>query len=153
MRPINSLSIMIYCSVLIAGCAIRPSSPPLDFGDSSVGNLWYQVEYRRAQGDPGQTLIYADKLIELHSAEAREQQASLSDYPVGQSVHSYAALNFVGLSLLVKGDILKDKGDIAGAREAYNTLIRDFAYAQVISGPEGNFWKVAEGAKERLKEL
>jgi len=151
MRIRNFLSIVILCSALVAGCATRPSSPPLDFGDSSVNNLWYQVEYRRNEGDPDQALIYADKLIELYSAEALEQQTSLSDYPVGQAVYSYNTLNYVGLTLLMKGDMLKEKGDNAGAREAYNSLVRDFAYAQ--PGIEDNFVKVSVVAKERLGEL
>ena len=151
MRLNSSLSIIILCSALIAGCAITPTSPPLNFGDNSVNNLWYQVDTRGRAGDPDQALIYADKLIELHSAEAREQQASLSNYPVGAKVYSYNTLNYVGLTLLVKGNMLKEKGDNTGAREAYNTLIRDFTYAQ--PGDTDNFVKVSEEAKKRLEEM
>lgn len=151
LRNSRSIPILILCSVLVAGCAGTPSSPPLDFGDMSVNNLWYQVDTRKRAGDLDQALIYADKLIELHSTEAREQQASLSDYPLNEKVYKYNTLNYVGLALLVKGDMLKEKGDNAGAREAYNTLIRDFTYAQ--HGTKDEFFKAAEDAKERLEEL
>jgi tetratricopeptide (TPR) repeat protein len=141
---------LLLGAALVAGCASSSSSPPLNFGDASVNNLWYQLETRRHAGDLDQALIYADKLIELHSTKAREQQASLSAYPV-KDVYNYHTLNQVGLTFLVKGDMLKEKGDKDGAREAYNTLIRDFSYAQ--HGTVDEFFKAAEDAKERLKDL
>ena len=76
-----SIPMLMLGAALIAGCAGSSSSPPLNFGDMSVSSLLYQVGTRKTAGDLDQALIYADKLLELHSAEAREQQASLSDYP------------------------------------------------------------------------
>jgi hypothetical protein len=141
-------------TVLVAGCVGSPSSPPLNFGDGSIGNLWYWVQARRSAGDLDQTLIYMDKLIELHSAEAREMQASLSDYPPIKDIYNYGALNGVGKALVGKGEVLMEKGDVAGAREAFNTIIRDFSYAQYEDsrGPDGWF-KAAEVAERKLKEL
>ena len=148
-----SIPILTLCAVLVAGCASSPSSPPLNFGDGSIGNLWYWVEDRRRAGDLDQALIYMDKLIELHSAEAREQQASLSDYPV-KDIFNYKALNGVGKALLGKGEILMEKGDAAGSREAFNTIIRDFGYAQYEDGRSPSGWsKAAEAAERNLKEL
>jgi len=155
MRLKNSMSIpiLMVCAVLVAGCASSPSSPPLNFGDGSVGNLWYWVEDRRNAGDLDQALIYMDKLIELHSAEARVEQASLSDYPV-KDIFNYQALNGVGKALLGKGEILMEKGDAAGSREAFNTIIRDFGYAQYEDNRSPNGWsKAAEAAERNLKVL
>ncbi|MGB5718989.1 MAG: hypothetical protein WBN81_18105 [Gammaproteobacteria bacterium] len=128
LRTSLSIPILMLGAVLVTGCA--SSSPPLNFGDGSIGNLWYWVEDRKRAGDLDQTLIYMDKLIELHSAEAREMQASLSDYPPMKDIYNYGALNGVGMALVGKGEILMEKGDVAGSREAFNTIIRDFSYAQ-----------------------
>lgn len=146
--------ILMLVVVLIAGCAGSPSSPPLNLGDGSIGNLWYWVENRRNAGDLDQSLMYLDKLIELHSAEAREMQASLSYYPPIKDIPSYGALNGVGMALVAKGDVLMEKGDMAGARDAFNTIIRDFSYAQYgdTSSP-GELFKAAEVAKGKLEEL
>jgi len=118
----------------------------------STGNLRYQAESRRTAGDLDQALIYVDKLIELHSAEAREMQASLSDYPPTKDAYSYSTLNGVGVAYLIKAEILVEKGDKAGAREAYTTLTRDFTYAQHQDGSH-NWYKTGEVAMRRLKEL
>lgn len=148
------IAILLLGAVLVAGCAGTPPSPPLDFGDQSTGNLWYQAEARRSAGDLDQALIYTDKLIELHSAEAREMQASLSDYPPIKDAYRYDTLNGVGTAFLIKGEILMEKGDMAGAREAFNTVIRDFTYAQYqdVQSPEA-WYKAAEVAEQKLEEL
>ncbi len=151
MRLRNSLSILMLGVVLIAGCAGSPTSPPLNFGDSSIGDLMYQAKFRKSAGDPNQALIYLNKLIEINSAEAREQQASLSDYPT-KDIYSYRSLNAVGEAYMRKGEILMEMGDMAGAREAFNTLIRDFTYAQYHFA-ERHKNKPAEDAERRLGEL
>lgn len=149
-----SIPILILGAVLVAGCAGSPSSPPLNFGDMSPANLWYQAEARRRAGDLDQALVYTEKLIELHSAEAREIQASLSDYPPTEEAYSYGTLNGVGVAYLIKGEILMEKGDEAGAREAFNTLIRDFTYAQYTDeGSSEGWFKAAEVAERKLGEL
>ena len=143
--------ILIFGAALVAGCAGSPS-PPLNFGDKSTGNLRYQAESRRAAGDLDQALIYVDKLIELHSNEAREMQASLSDFPPIKDAYSYGTLNGVGVAYVIKAEILIKKGDKAGAQEAYNTLSRDFSYAQ-YQDAERNWYKAGEVAMRRLEEL
>jgi hypothetical protein len=140
-------------AVLVAGCAGSRPSPPLNFGDESPGNLWFQAEARRDAGDLNQAMIHVDKLIERHSAEARETQASLSDYPPTRDAYGYAALNGVGAAFLIKGEILMKKGDQAGAREAFNTPIHDFRYAQFQGVNPEEWFKAAEVAERKLKEL
>jgi len=144
--------ILMLGAVLVAGCAGSPTSPPLNFGDMSPNNLRYQAETRREAGDLDQALIYVDKLIELHSAKAREMQASLSDYPPAKDAYSYGTLNGVGVAYLIKAEMLMEKGDKAGAREAYSTLSREFYYAQHQDGKH-NWYKTGEVAMQRLEEL
>lgn len=154
LRTSLTLPILMLGAVLVAGCAGSRPSPPLDFGDHSPGNLWFMAESRRGAGDLDQAMIYVDKLVELHSAAAREMQASLTACPATEDAYSYSALNGVGAAFLIKGEILQEKGDMAGTREAFNTVIRDYGYAQFqgTSNPE-EWFKAAEIAERKLREL
>ena len=156
MRFQSSLSILILLlSVIsIAGCAGK-SSPPLNYGDGSTGNLLWQSYTRFNAGDYDQTIIYADKIIETYSAEARKMQASLSDYPPLKDVYSYDELNSVAIAFLMRGAALSRKGDIAGAREAYNTVIQDYTFGQSRGGGpyKEDWYKLGELAKQELGKL
>jgi hypothetical protein len=62
----------------------------------------------------------------------------------------YWALNDVGVSVFMRGEILREQGQCAAAREAYQTVIDEYscAYAWDPSGPF--FWSVVEGARVGL---
>ena len=82
-------------------------------------------------------------------------QASLSDYPPSdppEAVYNYQALNHVGVAYWVKGEILMEEGQNSEAREAFNTVVNEFGYAQ-YQNPEGVFLKASELANARLAEL
>ena len=118
---------------VVLGCA--GGAPSVDLGDGSTGNLvWGAVHYGLDNKDYDKGVAYADKALELHGAEARAMQASLTDFPPTdppEATFKYKALNDVGLIALVKGEILRRKGDRAGAAEAWSMVIEDFGYAQV----------------------
>lgn len=151
LRTFLSTPLLLLGALLFASCS---SSPPINFGDMSPGNLWFQAGARQGAGDLDQALIYANKLIELHSAEAMKEQASLSDYPSVKDAYSYPALNAVAGAYMIKGEVLTNKGDKAGARDAYNTVISNFGYAQFqdVGNPE-DWLKASEVAEQRLKAL
>ena len=156
MRLQSSLSIFILMlSVIsIAGCAVK-SSPPLNFGDGSTGNLLWQSYTRFNAGDYEQTIIYADKIIETYSAEASKMQASLSDYPPIKDVYKYNELNSVAKAFMMKAAALSRMGDLAGARTAYNTVIQDYTFGQSEGGGpyKEDWYKLGELAKQKLAEL
>ncbi|MBT3570575.1 MAG: hypothetical protein HN494_17130, partial [Opitutae bacterium] len=64
----------------------------------------------------------------------------------------YSNLNEVGTCLMLKGDALRQKGDLNGATATYELLLRDYQYAQVWD-PKGWFWKPAESARKNLAKL
>lgn len=166
-RKIPLLLVCLSLSTVGSGCA--GGKPSVDFGDRSTGNLlWGASHYRWENRDLDKSLAYADKALELHGAEARKMQASLSDFPVTDppgNVFKYNTLNNVALTTLVKGETLLEKGDQAGAAEAFTMVIRDFGYAQaqdlgewgdyVTSVPRDakGFVKLADVAKQRLADI
>lgn len=141
----------------------------MDLGDGSSSHLvWGTYYYGFQDKDLDKALVYADKTLELHGAEARQMQASLSGFPATdppEETYKYKALNNVGAAVFAKGQILWEKGDRAGAEEAYTMVIQDFGYAQIqdqgewqgafpnVPRDDRGFMKTVELAKERLAEI
>jgi len=148
----------------ILGCA--GSKPVLDPGDRSSGDfIWGVIHYGYENRDLGKALLYADRALEVHGAEARRLQASLSDFPATdppEVAYRYNNLNNIAMAMLVKGDLLLEKGDREGAEAAYSMVIQEFGYAQVqdLEGYQHDlprdaqgFIKVADAAKQRLATM
>lgn len=162
-----TLLILIVTSLFFLGCG--GSAPSVDLGDSSLGNLmWGASQYGFIENDYDKAMVYADKAMELYGDEARQQQASLSDFPPTdppEAAYKYKVLNGMGLMTLMKGGILEKQGDRAGAEEQYNRVIQDFGYAQFEDNGEWGeeyknmprddqgFLKVADVARMKLAEL
>jgi hypothetical protein len=53
---------------------------------------------------------------------------------------------------MLKGDTLRQKGDLKGAIATYELLLRDYQYAQVWD-PKGWFWKPSESSRKNLVSL
>ncbi|TFG85721.1 MAG: hypothetical protein E4H19_07985 [Chromatiales bacterium] len=145
-----ALVLPVSCALIVGCAATRPSD--VNYGDGSVGNLMYEMNHANEAGQPEKALIYADKLIKDYTPEAKVAQASLGGYPPDMHKYEYRALMGVGLALWVKGNILANKGDKAGALEALNTLVNDFKYAQYQSY-EGEVRRPAEDARQKIEEL
>ena len=94
-------------------------------------------------------IAHADRVIRIWGPQARRSNNQLKGYAPTKEAQKYGSLNEVGLSLLLKGDALSKKGDKAGAKKAYQTLLDQYTYAQVWD-PKGWFWKPAEEARKKL---
>jgi hypothetical protein len=167
LKVISVLLFGLSVGFFALGCG--GGSPSVDFGDQSTGNLvWGTYHYGFVDKDHDKALAFADKALELHGAEARSMQASLSEFPATdppEDTFKYKALNDVAAVVLAKGEILLEKGDHEGAREAFTMVVEDFGYAQVqdlgewgefapgVARDARGFMKVAELAKMRLAEL
>jgi hypothetical protein len=159
--------ILLASSLFVLGCG--GGKPKVDLGDSSLGNLmWGASQYGFIENKPDKALVYVDKAMELYGDEARQQQASLSDFPPTdppEAAYEYKVLNGMGLMMLMKGGILEKQGDRAGAEENYNMVIQDFGYAQFEDNGEWGeeyknmprddrgFLKVADVARMKLADL
>lgn len=134
--------------------AILESGKDIDFGDYSSQHLTNQAWAAFSANDPELVSTYVDKNLELYQDEAEKMQSSLDEYPweSKEKIFSYWALNDVGTALYIKGEALKQAGDLEGAKKAYQALVDDYYYAQCWD-PKGWFWKPAEAAQQALDEL
>ena len=125
-----------------------------DFGDHSSSTLTSKAWEALNAGDHAMVKAYTDKCIEMYLTKAKEMQAGLTALPTGsqEEVSKYWALNDVGTCLFIKGQALQKKGDKAGAKKAFKTLVDDLKYAQCWDA-KGWFWSPAGAAKKTLVEL
>jgi len=96
--------------------------------------------------------VYTRKCIALYEAEARKQQARLSDFAPKEEATNYWALNDVGTAYFVLGQALTAQGRTAEAAQAHQTVIEQFEFAQAWD-PQGWFWKVAVASRGELNKL
>jgi hypothetical protein len=130
--------------------------------------IWGVFHYGFSEGDVDKGMAYSDKALELHGAEARQMQASLSGFPATdppEATFQYKALNDVGLAVFGKGELLERKGDLEGAEAAYTMVVQEFGYAQVqdlgewdesgvtVPRDANGFFKLAEAAEQKLTAL
>ncbi len=134
--------------------AMIESGSNLDFGDYSSSALTTNAWNALAGKDLDAVLVYTNKCLELYEVKAREMQDSLTEYPweSKETVFSYWALNDVGTCLFIKGDALKNAGDVEEAKRVFRKLVDEYYYAQCWD-PNGWFWKPSEAAQQKLDEL
>lgn len=123
-----------------------------DFGDESSAHLAIRAWEALAAKDYEAVLTYTKRCIELYSEEALRQQSSLRTYAPRGSEAKYEALNNVGVSYFIKGEALKAEEKWNEARDAFNTVIDKYSFAQYWS-PKGWFWKPAEISKINLEKI
>lgn len=120
-----------------------------DFGDLSSQTLATSAWQAWDVKDYDAVYAYTNKCIELYKGKALVMGATLTDYPAKGTEFDFWALNDVATCYFIKGQALKDQGKLDEAKRAFNTVIKDFPYAQCWD-PKGFFWKVAQGAKDQL---
>ena len=123
-----------------------------DFGDHRSETLTRKAWEAMGQGDLETALVYADKCQELYLAEAKKQQASLADFAPADTASTHWALNDVGTSLFIEGQILEKQGKNTEAIAVYKQLVAELKFTQCWD-TQGWFWKPAEAAEGRLKQL
>ena len=124
----------------------------LDFGDRTSMTLTVKGWEALLSKDYEAALAYTDECIKLYEEEAVFQQSQLTDFAVKQLVNDYWALNDVGTCYFIQGEVYREQNEFDKAREAYQTVIDKFGFAQCWD-PKGWFWKVAGGAKDKLTTL
>jgi hypothetical protein len=128
------------------------SASAQDFGDHSSATLTKKAWEALAAGNGDDVLAYTGKCRELYAAEAKKQQASLTDFAAADKAHDAWALNDVGTCLFIEGQLREKQDKPKEAIAAYRQLTDELKFCQCWD-TKGWFWKPAEAAAGRLKEL
>lgn len=149
--------IRMHAVLALAALALAawPARAQIDFGDHTSSTLTTKAWEALGRGDIDATLTYVNKCISMYEAEAKAMQASLSGFvptEPREGVFEYWALNDVGTCYFIKGEALLKRGDTAGAKAAFDTVVNQFGYAQCWD-TRGWFWKPADAAKQKSVEL
>ena len=125
---------------------------PYDFGDYTSQTLttkaWQALDAKDFKG----VEIYTKKCVELYEAEAKKQQASLTEFAPKEKAFNYWALNDVATCYFILGESLMAQARYPEAKAAFDRVVNDFGFAQCWD-PKGWFWKVAVGARGRLNKI
>ncbi|PJC48216.1 MAG: hypothetical protein CO035_04680, partial [Candidatus Omnitrophica bacterium CG_4_9_14_0_2_um_filter_42_8] len=97
------------------------------------------------------TFYWTDKCIGEYSEEAKEEQASLSDFPPTDIMDQYEALNAVGTSFFIQGEAYLSQGKIEEAKDAFGIAIKDYSFAQNWD-PRGWYWSVKEKSQASVEK-
>lgn len=128
------------------------ASEKLDFGDFSsatlTGKAWAAAGAKKHAEVDG----YTGKCIEMYEAEAIRMQKQLTEPAAAERAHDYWALNDVGICYFIRAQSREARGNLKGAIADYKALLKKFPFAQCWD-VQGWFWKPAETAKSKLKEL
>ena len=151
----NSRTGKTLTGLLLFACLILPASASAseyNFGDGSTKTLTAKAWNALQTKDFTAVEAYADYCLSKYSKKALEQQASLPDFAPNEEANNYWALNDVGTSLFIKGEVFKRAGENKKAKTAYQELVNNYFYAQCWD-PNGWFWKPADAAQTSLDEL
>lgn len=123
-----------------------------DYGDYTSVTLTSKAWEAFQRGDYAAVDAFTHKCIDLFEGQAIEQSESLTDFSPREKVLNYWALNDVATSYFIRGQSLLAQGKVAEGKEALNTVIEQYPYAQAWD-TKGWFWKVAEGASDKLSTI
>ena len=123
-----------------------------EFGDSSSQTLTGKALTALGSGQFDKVALFTEKCHELYANEAEKQQAGLTDFLPAEKAHDAWALNDVGTCCFIQGQALEKQDRKADAAAAYKTLVESYGHAQCWD-PKGWFWRPAEAAAQRLKQL
>ncbi len=129
-----------------------PKEKVLDFGDRTSQTLTVKAWEALTAKDYEAALAYTDECINLYEEEAIFQQSQLTDFAPKELAFDYWALNDVATCYFIRAEVYRQQGEIDKAKETYQTIVDKFGFAQCWD-PQGWFWKVADGAKDKLTTL
>lgn len=123
-----------------------------EFGDYSSQTLTTKAWQALGGGDFDKVALFTAKCQELYAKEAEKQQASLTDFLPTEKGHDAWALNDVGTCCFIQGQAFEKQDRVADAVAAYKKAAESYGFAQCWD-PKGWFWRPAEVAAQRLKQL
>jgi tetratricopeptide (TPR) repeat protein len=145
---------ILGCALVLAVTVVLATAEgsEINFGDHRSATLTTRAWEALERGEPDAALAYIARCIELYEEEAQRMQAERDAFAPPDTAATYWALNDVGTCLFIQGEVLLKQGDRAGARHAFERVVREFGFSQCWD-PRGWFWKPAEAAKQKIVEL
>lgn len=122
----------------------------IDYGDYKSSTLTAKGWEALKQGRSQAAEAYADKCVELFSAQAKKMQASLHAFPSSGLEWDYWALNDVGTCLFIKGQALAKMGREEAAGKVFQEILGSYYYAQCWDNQNEWFWSVGDAARKLL---
>jgi len=155
----KKLIMILAVTVWIIGCTpakvsdaeVQATAKELDFGDYSSSTMTTKAWEAWLDKDYPSVLAYTKKVVELYGEEGKQMNAEMTGYEPFDTVHDKWALNDVGTSLWIMGDVYVTMKMYPEASQTYKTLAEDYKYAQCWD-PKGWFWKPALGAANKAKK-
>ena len=123
-----------------------------DFGDYTSQTLVVKAWQALGKNDHRGVELFTKKCIELYEAEAKAQQAKLSDFAPKDKAFDSWALNDVATAFFILGESLLAQQRPKEARAAYERVLNDFSFAQCWD-TAGWFWKVAVAARGKINKI
>ncbi|MBI3318991.1 MAG: tetratricopeptide repeat protein [Candidatus Omnitrophica bacterium] len=123
-----------------------------DFGNLTSETLVKKSWEALGQSDHAAVQAYTKKCIDLYQNKALDQQASLTDFAPKDKALDYWALNDVATCQFIFGQSLLAQGKVKEAQDVFTAITQQFPYAQAWD-PQGWFWKVADGANDKLATI
>ncbi len=139
-----------------AAATQTPPEAPVPSGEAAKptsGELIVQSWAAHGKKDVAETFRVTQKLIDLYSAEADRQQASLTVMPKNRpDIETVQSLNDVATAYFIRGESLRDQKKDQEAIDAFKVVTGRYAFAQAWD-PRGWFWSVAKAAQESIDKL
>jgi tetratricopeptide (TPR) repeat protein len=150
---VRSVKAVILLSLLATFCFLL-SSAPLACAEEAPSSRDFVKMSWEASGtnDFEKAIEYTDRCVELYGAQAKEQGATLTAFSSSAHEDKYGVFDDVATCIFIKGEIYMKQGKTEEAIKTFNTIIRDYKFAQAWD-PRGWFWSVAEKAQDSLNKL
>ncbi len=136
----------------LAAVAATGKAPAASSGNGQswqvVGKMWDAV----GRNDYEEAVRLADLAEKRWGANAKATNRTLRSYPKGDAVKQYSVLNDLATITMLKGDVLRRKGDRQGAIAVYRKLVSDYRYGQCWD-KKGWWWGPAGAAADHLSKL
>lgn len=107
-----------------------------DFGDYRSETLTTKAWEAFNKNDLDSVVVYTNKCIALYADKAKEMQASLKEFPWGETkekekenIFKYWALNDVGICLFIQGSQYLKSGNPVEAKRAFDRIIEEFSFS------------------------
>lgn len=103
-----------------------------------------------SKNDLSGLLKLVDECLVIYDEEARQQQSSLTDFPIRGKEGEVSVLNDVGTILFVKAEGLMNNGKTEEAIAEFQKIIKDYSFAQAWDPSRGAFWSVKEKSRASI---